>query len=385
MDFSSKNSNSILDKVLAVSSQENLLSFNPVEIVSRLFEGLSPREQDILRRRFGLHGQESETLDAIGKSYDVTRERVRQIENTTIKNIKSRRDFPDLIKPIEAVILSCLERFGGIMAEDHLLEVILPADNDSASHRSHLIFILEKVASDRIVKESRGDFKEVWKINFVDWDKIEQTMQAIKEILEREQSPLEQEDLLNRFKETATFKTHQEHYGLSEENIDPIHAHLRCSRVLKMNPFGQWGLAHWSTVTPKRMGDKIYLILKRNGNPMHFRLITEGINKADFDRKQAYPPTVHNELILDKRYVLVGRGIYALTEWGYLPGVVSDVIEAILKKNESSLNREDIVNKVLEQRLVKRGTIYLALSSSDKFVRDQDGRYRLVEEAGDQA
>ena len=94
---------------------------------------------------------------------------------------------------------------------------------------------------------------------------------------------------------------------------------------------------------------------------------------------------MHNELILDKRYVLVGRGIYALTEWGYLPGVVSDVIEAILKKNESSLNREDIVNKVLEQRLVKRGTIYLALSSSDKFVRDQDGRYRLVEEAGDQA
>lgn len=380
MEFSPKNEGSILDKVLAVASQESLLSFDPVEVVSRLFNGLSEREQDILRRRFGLHGQEPETLEGIGKGYNVTRERIRQIENSTIRSIKNRRDFADLVKPVESVILTCLERHGGIMAHEHLLEVLLQAERESRLHRNHLVFILEKITSDRVESHDRENLKEVWKIKFVDWDKIEQTLQAIREILEREQAPLPEEELLRRFRETEVYKEHEKHYGLSEENYEPIHAHLRAASVLKKNPFGQWGLSHWSTVTPKRMGDKIYLVLKQSGSPMHFRNITEEINKAGFDRKKAYPPTVHNELILDKRYVLVGRGIYALTEWGYIPGVVSDVIAAVLRES-GSLSRDEIVNKVLQQRLVKRGTIYLALSSNQKFVRAQDGRYRLVEEA----
>ncbi|MEK7164534.1 MAG: hypothetical protein AAB779_01165, partial [Patescibacteria group bacterium] len=97
--------------------------------------------------------------------------------------------------------------------------------------------------------------------------------------------------------------------------------------------------------------------------------------------KKAYAPTVHNELILDDRYVLVGRGIYALKEWGYVPGVVADVISDVLKKAGTPLSRDEIVEKVMEQRLVKKGTVYLALASLSRFARNEDGKYFLNENA----
>lgn len=375
------NDNSILDKVMASSEEQNLARFSPVDIVAKLFESLSSREQDILRRRFGLHGKDQETLEGIGKSYNVTRERIRQIENSTIKNIKSRSDFNDFIKPVETVVLSSLEKHGGIMAEDHLLEYLLQVDKNDLMQSNHLLFLLEKLTSNRLIKAIEDDYLPVWKIDFVDWDKINKTVDEVKAILENSGQPMIEEELLAKFRETETYKTHKSHYNFSDESMEPIYAHLRASQKIRQNPFKEWGLAHWTTVTPKRMGDKIYLVMKRHGEPLHFREITEHINDSGFDSKKAYAPTIHNELILDKRYVLVGRGIYALKEWGYIPGVVSDVIEAILSKASESLTRDDIVEKVLEQRLVKKGTVYLALGNTAKFAKNSEGKFYLIETA----
>ena len=87
---------------------------------------------------------------------------------------------------------------------------------------------------------------------------------------------------------------------------------------------------------------------------------------------------MHNELILNDQYVLVGRGIYALKEWGYRPGVVANVIVDILKKENAPLAREELVEKVLKQRIVKKNTIYLALTDKSKFKRLDDGTYTLA-------
>jgi hypothetical protein len=131
-------------------------------------------------------------------------------------------------------------------------------------------------------------------------------------------------------------------------------------------------------VSPKRMNDKIFLVLKKNGKPMHFNAITEMINRLKFDERPAYAPTVHNELILNPQYVLVGRGIYALKEWGYKPGVVADVIIDILTKAGSPLPKDQIIKQVLEQRMVKRNTIQLALTDKRKFTKLPDGTYTLT-------
>ena len=131
------------------------------------------------------------------------------------------------------------------------------------------------------------------------------------------------------------------------------------------------------------MKDKIYLVLKKEGKPLHFNDITELINKVKFDRRKAYAPTVHNELILNDDFVLVGRGIYALEEWGYKPGVVSDVLIKILKKSDDPLSRDELVKKVLEQRVVRKNTIHLALTDKAKFKRLPDKRFTLNNDESD--
>ena len=80
---------------------------------------------------------------------------------------------------------------------------------------------------------------------------------------------------------------------------------------------------------------------------------------------------------MDEKYVLVGRGIYALSEWGYAPGVVADVIEWALKEADAPLNREAIIKEVLKHRIVRTSTILLALTDRNRFHRHEDGRYSL--------
>ena len=130
-------------------------------------------------------------------------------------------------------------------------------------------------------------------------------------------------------------------------------------------------------IKPKTINDKIYLILKNNGKPMHFAEIAEKINLVGFDNKKANAATVHNELILDEKYILVGRGIYSLKEWGYEKGTVAEVIEKVIRHAGQPLARGELINLVLKQRLVKKATINLALMNRARFELTPDGKYNI--------
>jgi DNA-directed RNA polymerase delta subunit len=123
--------------------------------------------------------------------------------------------------------------------------------------------------------------------------------------------------------------------------------------------------------------DRAYLLLKRQGEPKHFTAIADLINKA-FVNKPAYLQTVHNELIKDPRFVLVGRGLYALTDWGYEPGTVEDVIYRALMKNKRPMTRKEVVDAVLAKRQVRPNTIILNLHRSPKVKRIAGGKYSLA-------
>ena len=161
-------------------------------------------------------------------------------------------------------------------------------------------------------------------------------------------------------------------HSVSEKEIL---AHLYLGQEFHYNPFGEWGISTWATIRPRRMADKIYLILKKHQEPMHFKDLADHINNYQFDHKKAHPPTVHNELILDKRFVLVGRGMYALREWGYQPGVVAEVIDRVFEKEQKPLTREEIIFGVMKERVVKPGTVYLALTDKSKYTKNADGTF----------
>ena len=144
----------------------------------------------------------------------------------------------------------------------------------------------------------------------------------------------------------------------------------------------RWGLVKWPMVNPKNIRDKIYVILKENGKHMHFNEIAEAIKKSDFKRKDVTTQAIHNELIKDKRFVLIGRGIYALKEWGYQKGTVADIIAEVLRDAGEPLHRDEIVRRVLKSRFVKETTILLNLQGKSQFKRVAKATYELDEATG---
>ena len=59
-----------------------------LEQLAQVMETLTPREAKVLRLRFGLEDGRAHTLEEVGKEFDVTRERVRQIESKALRKLR---------------------------------------------------------------------------------------------------------------------------------------------------------------------------------------------------------------------------------------------------------------------------------------------------------
>lgn len=378
----------ILDQVRKNQFQESISVFNPVETLNTLFSYLSEKERDIIKKRFGLTVDKKYTLEEIGGAYGITRERVRQIENLSISKLKQLQELKEEIREAELVVGHLLEQYGGIMEENFFLENLLNYLNSHPDSENSLLFLAEHIFSDNINKIKQDkDFNHLWKVGSTDIDFIKEIISEMVNIVDANKKPMNLDALLSAFKNSDFYKNNKEKVlsntillEATEEDINKIlESYLRASRKIKQDLFNDWGLVSWGIVMPKKINDKIYITLKKHGKPLHFIEIANMINETKFDEKVAYPPTVHNELILDEKYVLVGRGIYALKEWGYKPGNVADVIEEVLKE-EGPMTKDKIIEQVLDRRNVKKSTIYLSLMNNPKIKRLSDGRYSLNDE-----
>ncbi|MFH0856437.1 MAG: sigma factor-like helix-turn-helix DNA-binding protein [bacterium] len=376
----------------------NKLDFDPVESVSLMLKNLLKREQDVLKRRFALHGKTRETLEQIGKEYEITRERVRQIEASGIRKIRnilnSEAEKLNLDK-VEKKVSDILCEHGGIIREDILLKDMLNASNrdDNEIYRKNLLFVISYLLEEheRLLRQDEDlHFEPFWYLSELDIERLKNSINTIVNIFESHGNLLDLNELFGKASQHPDLSGYAEHFKKnSVEEINNIGgderfkkfilSQLNISKKLDRNILGQWGMIDWNTVIPKRMNDKIYLVLRKENSPLHFSKIAEKINEVNFDKKLAYPATVHNELILDAKYVLVGRGVYALREWGYNDGTVLEVIVDILKKEADAMDKKDIVEKVLKQRMVRPATVALALNDKNLFKLTEEGKYVLAE------
>jgi len=363
--------NTLLGKIIEAEHEREQAEFVPSLLLQTLLEVLNQREQEVIARRHGLQGKKKETLEAIGSSFHVTRERIRQIENTALRHVRTSESYQHVAERMEQAIGRILDIYGGVMEESHLLSEALAHIPEQSHEEPYVLFFLRAVGSDRVHEVFENEYvKTGWRLAHADVSFLHAHIQELKSIFIEVESPLEFDHVLEALRNRQFYTEHQHVL-----NDDITRAHLYLGKHFSQNPFEQWGLVSWKTITPKRMGDKIFLVLKKHGEPLHYRDITEKINDYCFDHKKAHAPTVHNELILDDRYVLVGRGIYALQDWGFEPGIVADVIDRVLEEAGTPFTREEIIQRVLERRVVKRGTIYLALADKKRFTRDAEGRY----------
>lgn len=338
-----------------------MLSFSPRSTTKELLSELPERSRKVIIDRFGLSPSgERRTLEAIGEEYGITRERVRQIENHSIQLIRSSESYAENKETLEN-LKSVLHALGAVVAEDTLLEEIPKTDAD----RNHVIFILTVGHHFNDLRED-AHFYRRWHADESLTERVQQALIVLYETTEADMLTAEPE-FLERFAKVL------KNEGVKNKSDDVLLRWLAISKRLGKNPLGEWGRMESPHVRIKNTRDFAYLTLKRHGSPMHFTEVARGIEEL-FDR-EAHPATTHNELIKDNRFILVGRGLYALQEWGYQPGVVRDVIRAILER-EGPLSREEIIERVKRERYVKNATIIVNLQNG-MFSRTGDGRYTV--------
>lgn len=360
----------ILDTIIDTQQQKTREHFEPVLIVGKILSDLKDREKSILSKRYGLLGNEIETLETIGKLQNLTRERVRQIEKDVLKNLRTKLSDDDIIILCRDLLVNVIGEHGGIMAEDNLLDFF---NAESTEEKNAIKFILNLLAEVELLKGEK-DVKESWVNLTFDKSSLQEFLSEAKNLLGEHSKPIAGDDFIVKFKDREFYL--KNHTGVADK---VLLNYLNTASEIKQNPFGEYGLHFWTEIKPKDVGDKAYLVMKHHKKPEHYSVITELINKHNLDERKAYKETVHNELIKDKRFILVGRGIYALAEWGYKAGVVSDVIIDILRSAKGPLSRDQIVSEVLEKRMVKKNTILVGLSNKKLFKKVGKNSYILAE------
>lgn len=362
-------SSNILDTIMGNQTLSSINKFEPAVLVRELAGILRERDREILNKRFGLEGSEVATLEAIGKEQGLTRERVRQIEKDSIVTLKKSKN-KSLEKALQ-LIFDCIVEHGNIVSEDFLIETLLYNKPDVKDQQA-VKFLLSLGEQFQYYKEDSKYYASWYVVGF-HMDRLAKTVENFVEILKAAGHVIAEDELISRFKQTPVFEEHK--YELTDKVLK---SYLSISKSIQTNPFGEIGLVGWNEIRPRDVGDKAYLVLKHHGKPEHYSQITKLINEHKFDNREAYQETVHNELIKDERFVLIGRGIYALSEWGFKKGVVADVIKEVLVSANKPLSRDEIISEVMKRRHVKRNTILVGLSNRKFFQKVGKDRYALV-------
>lgn len=320
------------------------------------------REREIIARRFGLYDRK-ETLEQIGELLGITRERVRQLEKAIMIRLRlaAEDDLPH-IAAIEKHFIRHLHDLGRIARVQDLTARLVDTPTETA--RAHVAFIAEIAPRLTVIEENDRYHHAVGVKEHGTEEQIKQYVDTIVSTVKKQGEPITIEEL---------------HAKVNHDHPNHVRALASVSKDLA-HLKDKWGLTKWPTVNPKNIRDKIYVILQENSKPMHFGEIAQAIKGSDFRRKDVTTQAIHNELIKDSRFVLIGRGIYALKEWGYSKGTVADIITDILKKEGGPLHRDEIVKRVLKHRQVKETTILLNLQGKNRFKRVAKATYTLADE-----
>lgn len=320
------------------------------------------REREIVSRRFGLYDRK-ETLEQIGDLLGITRERVRQLEKAILIRLKINGEEGDeSTNSVEKVLVRHLSEMGNAARLTNLARSINPEADER--YIAKVGFMAELSSRLTILTENDTYHHGVaLKDSFKDDRAIKSAIDNTVKTIKNHGEAISGESL----------------FGLVNGYNKPSEIEAVASLSKKLASLrDMWGLVKWPSVNPKNIRDKIYVILKDQQKPMHFSDIAKSIKNSDFKRKNVTTQAIHNELIKDKRFVLIGRGIYALAEWGYKRGTVSDIIADVLQKADGPLHRDEIVKQVLKSRQVRETTILLNLQSRPEFKRVAKATYVLA-------
>lgn len=332
---------------------------NYKQFYQKLTKGLSQKTKDIFERRFGMKTGTPETLEAIGKTFGITRERVRQIEEVGFNYV--RKQNKELLDEVYADFARYFESKGGFKKEEIALEEL-----GGKTSKPYVLFLLTLGDQFSRICEKK-DFYYFWSTMPEAKSKVKENLGVLVADMQKIGEPISKEEFCAKI---ASQK------GISEA---ASFSYLEISKRIQENKEGKLGLTDWPEIKPRGVRDKAFLVFKKHAKPLHFTDVAKLIDELEYSAsdKKTYPQTVHNELIKDARFVLVGRGTYALAEWGYVPGTIKDIITNILSQKTDPIHRDEIVKEVLAQRLVAKNTVLMNLNNKKYFEKGEGDRYTI--------
>lgn len=349
------------------SRSVNIKKLNLSEVLEDMFLVLSQKEKDVIVKRFSLNNKPKMTLERIGQQFSVTRERIRQIEKIALN--KLRRTVKNTkLNEISSVAKELMQDKGGVSTEKSLISEILNVIGSTENVDAHIMRLSLNITPDLEKTEKSNLYYPFWRESSLPESTVKAIIDTGISVLNKKSDVLDNETLSEQVQKALGAK------GITADK-STIVSSLEVDRRVKRLKEG-FGLMSWRHINPRSIRDKAYIVLKQTGETLHFIEIANQISEAGFDKKVVTTQAVHNELIRYDQFVLVGRGLYALKEWGYKKGTVADVIEELLDK-KSPLSKQEIIQGVLKQRQVKKGTISLNLQKNKHFVRVGRAMYSL--------
>ena len=334
-------------------------NINYKQAYQKFTKGLSPKTKDILDRRCGVKSGSPETLEIIGKTLSITRERVRQIEEAGFNYV--RKNNKEALDAIFAEFANYFKDNGGFKKEENILQEL-----GGKNQKPYVLFLLTLGEQFSKVAEKK-DYNYFWSDIPNAQEKVKENLNSLVSQMQKIGKPIPEKDFYTQVAKNQ---------GLSQS---ATLSYLEVSKRIQPSKEGALGLVEWPEIKPRGVKDKAFLVFKKNGKPLHFTEVAKLIDKLEYNLpdKKTYPQTVHNELIKDARFVLVGRGTYALSEWGYIPGTIKDMIVKVLKDKNEPMDKDEVVKQVLVQRLVAKNTVLMNLNNKKHFDKDSNERYFL--------
>ena len=269
------------------------------------------------------------------------------------------------------LVTNYLKNKGGAAREDILvrdIRALSAAQKSNTILKNQIVFLLE--ASNKCTFSPEDDsYYTFWYLTAEDKKKAITAVLKLIPLFETKRT-----ELAKGLSADKIFADAANEMGIPEEVLKNYAA---ISKKFAQNKFGDFGLAAWSEIKPKTARDWAHLVLRKEKKPLHFTHIAKMVNTLRKDRP-VHHQTVHNELIKDENFVLVGKGMYGLKEFGLVPGTAREVIERFLKQ-KGPLHADTVVELVLQERFFKPNTILVNLQNKKYFERLPNGQYTVRE------
>jgi len=324
----------------------------------------SPRDRAVIEHRFGLGGKR-ETLNEVGQRFHLTRERIRQVENSTLRALRgvlAADPVPEVSAAIEQVT-DTIDDMGQAASVDALATRVV---GESTTVARGVVMLLSELSPHLVVMAGNANYHaSIVHSDTLDKRAVRAQIDTLVAALQKHGQPVALADWPGIVETPSSAAQVAAIASLSKEII---------------HKGDEWGLPQWAIMNPHNIRDLAYILLRQVGEPMHYSAIADAVNAGAMGASAFSRKVVHNGLIKDPRFVLIGRGKYALAEWGYTKGSLPDVIAGVLRQ-ESPLSSDEIVRRVMQVRHLQDRTIRMSLHAQPQFRRVAKAEYVLDETA----